>query len=119
MVRLIYTIFTLHRRVDLVRTQIGVAEGMSLAEMNLTQDKIQKRGYSIQSRITTEDPANGFVPDTGRIEVYMMYFLFLFLLMVYLQIMQIMILKFHHNILIKLKMLIQLKNKKPIKILIL
>ena len=54
---------------DLVRAQIGVAEGKSLEEMNLTQDKIQKRGFSIQSRITTEDPANGFVPDTGRIEV--------------------------------------------------
>ena len=55
--------------VDLVRAQIGVAEGKSLEEMNLTQDKIQKRGFSIQSRITTEDPSNGFVPDTGRIEV--------------------------------------------------
>lgn len=56
--------------VDLVRAQIGVAEGRSLEEMNLTQDKIEKRGYSIQSRITTEDPSNGFVPDTGRIEVF-------------------------------------------------
>ena len=54
---------------DLVRAQIGVAEGKSLEEMGLTQDKIHKRGFSIQSRITTEDPANGFVPDTGRIEV--------------------------------------------------
>ena len=56
-------------RVDLVRAQIGVAEGKSLEEMGLTQDKIHKRGFSIQSRITTEDPSNGFVPDTGRIEV--------------------------------------------------
>ena len=52
-----------------MRAQIGVAEGRSLEEMNLTQDKIEKRGFSIQSRITTEDPSNGFVPDTGRIEV--------------------------------------------------
>ena len=31
---------------------------------------ISKRGYAIQCRITTEDPAQGFQPDTGKIEVY-------------------------------------------------
>lgn len=55
--------------VDLVRAQIGVAEGNSLEELNLTQDKIKAQGFAIQARITTEDPTNDFVPDTGRIEV--------------------------------------------------
>lgn len=56
--------------VDLVRAQIGVAEGNSLEELNLTQDKIKAQGFAIQARITTEDPTNDFVPDTGRIEVF-------------------------------------------------
>ena len=66
---MIYLLVSVLISVDLVRAQIGVAEGKTLAEMNLTQDKIQQKGYSIQSRITTEDPTNNFVPDTGRIEV--------------------------------------------------
>lgn len=41
-----------------------------MPELGLTQDTITKRGYSIQCRITTEDPASGFQPDTGKIEVY-------------------------------------------------
>jgi pyruvate carboxylase len=36
----------------------------------LTQDAITKRGFAIQCRITTEDAATGFQPDTGKIEVY-------------------------------------------------
>ena len=43
---------------------------MSLPELGLKQDSIKTRGFAIQCRITTEDPANGFQPDTGRIEVY-------------------------------------------------
>jgi pyruvate carboxylase len=34
------------------------------------QDSIQKRGFAIQCRVTTEDPAQNFQPDTGKIEVY-------------------------------------------------
>ncbi|XP_054262106.1 pyruvate carboxylase, mitochondrial isoform X1 [Macrosteles quadrilineatus] len=56
--------------VDLVQTQIRVAEGMTLPELGLTQDKIKPQGYAIQCRVTTEDPAKGFQPDTGRIEVF-------------------------------------------------
>lgn len=41
-----------------------------MPELGLTQDKIQIRGFAIQCRVTTEDPAQGFQPDTGRIEVY-------------------------------------------------
>ena len=64
----IYNLLLIHR-VDLVRAQIGIAEGNSLEELGLTQDNIGMTGYAIQARVTTEDPANNFVPDTGRIEV--------------------------------------------------
>lgn len=56
--------------VDLVQTQIKVAEGATLQELGLDQDKIHAHGFSLQCRVTTEDPARGFVPDTGRIEVF-------------------------------------------------
>lgn len=56
--------------IDLVQSQIRVAEGMTLPEMGLTQDKIHTQGYAIQCRVTTEDPSNGFQPSTGRIEVF-------------------------------------------------
>jgi pyruvate carboxylase len=42
---------------------------MTLPEMGLTQEKITPQGYAIQCRVTTEDPAKNFQPDTGRIEV--------------------------------------------------
>lgn len=54
---------------DLVQSQIGVAEGKSLEELGLTQDNVKVTGASIQARVTTEDPTNNFTPDTGRIEV--------------------------------------------------
>jgi len=56
--------------VDLVRTQLLVAEGARLNELNLTQDKIRQRGFALQCRITTEDPSAGFRPDTGTISAY-------------------------------------------------
>ncbi|XP_023954154.1 pyruvate carboxylase, mitochondrial isoform X1 [Bicyclus anynana] len=56
--------------IDLVQSQIRVAEGMTLPELGLTQDKIHTQGYAIQCRVTTEDPANNFQPSTGRIEVF-------------------------------------------------
>ena len=56
--------------VDLVATQFRIASGATLPELGLTQDAVQLRGAAIQCRITTEDPANGFRPDTGRITVY-------------------------------------------------
>lgn len=56
--------------IDLVQSQIRVAEGMTLPEMGLTQDNIKAQGYAIQCRVTTEDPANNFQPSTGRIEVF-------------------------------------------------
>lgn len=56
--------------VDLVQTQILVAEGQTLDSLNLQQDKISCNGCSIQCRVTTEDPSQNFRPDTGRIEVF-------------------------------------------------
>lgn len=56
--------------IDIVAAQIQIAAGASLQELGLTQERISVRGFAIQCRITTEDPANGFAPDTGKIEVY-------------------------------------------------
>ncbi len=56
--------------VDLVVAQLRIAQGESLADLGLTQDSITVTGYALQTRITTEDPSNGFVPDTGRITAY-------------------------------------------------
>ena len=56
--------------IDIVAAQIQVAAGASLPQLGLTQDRISIRGFAFQCRITTEDPAKGFSPDTGKIEVY-------------------------------------------------
>jgi pyruvate carboxylase len=56
--------------IDIVAAQIQIAAGATLEQLGLTQDRISTRGFAIQCRITTEDPANGFSPDTGKIEVY-------------------------------------------------
>lgn len=56
--------------VDIVAAQIQIAAGASLHQLGLLQDKITTRGFAIQCRITTEDPAKNFQPDTGKIEVY-------------------------------------------------
>ncbi|XP_070180622.1 pyruvate carboxylase, mitochondrial-like isoform X2 [Littorina saxatilis] len=56
--------------VDLVQSQIRITEGRTLEELDLTQDKIHLNGCAIQCRMTTEDPARNFQPDTGRIEVF-------------------------------------------------
>ena len=56
--------------VDLVSSQLRIAAGQSLAELGLTQDGIHVRGQALQCRVTTEDPSNGFRPDTGRLSVY-------------------------------------------------
>ena len=56
--------------VDLVGSQLRIAAGESLADLGLSQDAIHIRGAAMQCRITTEDPANGFRPDTGRITGY-------------------------------------------------
>jgi pyruvate carboxylase len=56
--------------VDLVQAQIRIAAGETLTDLGLSQDRIRVRGAALQCRITTEDPANGFRPDTGVINTY-------------------------------------------------
>ncbi|KRC65082.1 pyruvate carboxylase [Aeromicrobium sp. Root236] len=57
--------------VDLVQAQMRIAAGDSLADLDLAdQSAIKARGFALQCRITTEDPANGFRPDTGTITSY-------------------------------------------------
>ena len=56
--------------VDLVSSQLRIAAGETLADLGLSQDRLVVRGAAMQCRITTEDPANGFRPDTGRITAY-------------------------------------------------
>ncbi|HWJ82261.1 MAG TPA: pyruvate carboxylase [Nocardioides sp.] len=56
--------------VDLVQSQLRIAAGETLADLGLSQDTVRLRGAAMQCRITTEDPANGFRPDTGKITTY-------------------------------------------------
>ncbi|HKY20765.1 MAG TPA: pyruvate carboxylase [Vicinamibacterales bacterium] len=59
--------------IDLVRSQILIAQGLELHDPPLsipTQDNIRTSGVALQCRITTEDPENHFIPDYGRISTY-------------------------------------------------
>ncbi|CCH77795.1 Pyruvate carboxylase [Nostocoides japonicum T1-X7] len=56
--------------IDLVASQLRIASGETFADLGFAQDDIRIRGAALQCRITTEDPANEFRPDTGRITVY-------------------------------------------------
>jgi acetyl-CoA carboxylase, biotin carboxylase subunit len=51
--------------VDLVREQLRIAGGLP---MRVQPGSLQPRGWALECRITSEDPANGFLPSTGRIE---------------------------------------------------
>lgn len=68
-----HTITEMITGVDIVQTQILVAEGHNLHGETLDlpqQENIHTSGYAIQSRVTTEDPLNNFMPDTGKIMAY-------------------------------------------------
>ncbi len=56
--------------VDLVQSQLRIAAGATLEELGLRQSEIKPHGFAMQCRITTEDPAQGFRPDTGKITTY-------------------------------------------------
>lgn len=59
--------------IDIVRSQILVADGRKLSDNGIniqSQDEIRCNGYAVQCRITTEDPENGFKPDYGTIIAY-------------------------------------------------
>ena len=68
-----HTVTEMVTGVDLVRAQILIAEGYPLnsPEINISsQEAIQCHGYAIQTRVTSEDPSNNFMPDTGKVSVY-------------------------------------------------
>ncbi|MFV1491522.1 pyruvate carboxylase [Phaeobacter sp. JH18-32] len=58
--------------IDIVQAQILIAEGKTIAEATgkASQDEIQLNGHALQTRVTTEDPLNNFIPDYGRITAY-------------------------------------------------
>lgn len=59
--------------IDIVQSQILIASGKTLQELNLTQDQIPAPMVcAMQCRVTTEDPAQDFRPDTGTINVFRM-----------------------------------------------
>src|SRR5690625_3570999 len=68
-----HTITEMVTGIDIVQSQLKVAEGRDMHNKYVgipQQEDIQLIGYAIQSRVTTEDPLNDFMPDTGRIMVY-------------------------------------------------
>lgn len=68
-----HTITELVTGIDIVQTQIRIAEGHALNDPEISigsQSEIKTSGYAIQCRVTTEDPENGFFPDTGRLLAY-------------------------------------------------
>lgn len=68
-----HTVTEMITGIDLVQSQILIAEGYSLDSKEIgipSQDSIHCIGYAIQTRVTTEDPSNNFLPDTGEITVY-------------------------------------------------
>lgn len=68
-----HTITELITGIDIVQAQIMIAEGYNLYEQPLGiphQEDIKTHGFAIQSRVTTEDPLNNFMPDTGKIMAY-------------------------------------------------
>ncbi|KPN13602.1 pyruvate carboxylase [Bacillus australimaris] len=68
-----HTITEMITGVDIVQTQILVAKGHNLHSKEVgipKQEDIFTHGFAIQSRVTTEDPLNDFMPDTGKIMAY-------------------------------------------------
>ncbi len=58
--------------IDIVQAQILIAEGKSLSEATgkASQYDIRLTGHALQTRITTEDPQNNFIPDYGRLTAF-------------------------------------------------
>ena len=68
-----HTVTEMVTGIDLVRAQILIAEGKPLSTPAIgipSQDSVHLNGYALQCRVTTEDPANNFAPDTGKITAY-------------------------------------------------
>ena len=58
--------------IDIVQAQILIAEGKTIAEATgkANQSEVTLNGHALQTRITTEDPQNNFIPDYGRITAF-------------------------------------------------
>ena len=58
--------------IDIVQSQIRIAEGATLAEATgvARQEDVKLSGHALQCRVTTEDPQNNFIPDYGRLTAY-------------------------------------------------
>jgi len=68
-----HTVTEMVTGIDLVRAQLLIAEGYPLSDPRIgmaRQEDLRENGYAIQCRVTTEDPANNFAPDTGKITAY-------------------------------------------------
>ncbi|MPQ31741.1 pyruvate carboxylase [Clostridium estertheticum] len=68
-----HTVTEMVTGIDIVQSQILIAEDYALNSPEIgikSQDDVKVNGFSIQCRITTEDPSNNFAPDTGKIEEY-------------------------------------------------
>ena len=68
-----HTITEMITGLDIVQSQILVAQGYDLhgEEIQIPhQEDLRISGFAIQSRVTSEDPLNNFMPDTGRINAY-------------------------------------------------
>ena len=67
-----HTITELITDVDIVNAQLQIAMGKDIhKEIGIPQqEQLRIHGYAIQCRITTEDPLNNFMPDTGKIDTY-------------------------------------------------
>src|SRR5262249_20527232 len=68
-----HTVTEMVTGIDIVKSQIRIAEGLRLDSPEIgisSQAAVTLRGFSIQCRITTEDPGNNFIPDYGRLTHY-------------------------------------------------
>ncbi|MCV2953589.1 acetyl-CoA carboxylase biotin carboxylase subunit, partial [Escherichia coli] len=68
-----HTITEMITGIDIVQSQLFIADGYALHDQLVAipkQEDIHIHGSAIQSRITTEDPLNNFMPDTGRVDTY-------------------------------------------------
>ena len=68
-----HTVTEMVTGIDIVQAQILIAEGKGIHSEEVgipQQEDIRLHGFAIQCRITTEDPLNHFLPDTGKITVY-------------------------------------------------
>lgn len=68
-----HTVTEMVTGIDIIQAQILIAEGYELSSKEIdikSQEDININGFSIQCRVTTEDPLNNFAPDTGQITLY-------------------------------------------------